>query len=179
MNVNGNRRFVGLASSPVRWFAALLSGVALLASAASALAAHPKKGARFTGIVIGPEINGFKPPVKFKVSANGRTLTGFTYSTLGCFSAGGFRPGIDYYTEPSALIEVGALKVSRSGSFSKKGIVSVHKGPGGSTTTTSTISGSFTSPTAVTGTITFAQKLSPGGAACNTSSYPIEFTAKA
>ncbi len=179
MNVNGNRRFVGLERRPGRCSALLMAGVALLATATSAVAAHPKRGARFTGIVIGPKINGFKPPVEFKVSANGRTLTGFTYSTLGCFSAGGFRPGIDYYTQPSSLIKVGTVKVSPSGHFSTKGIVSIYKGAGGSVTTTSTINGSFTSPTAVTGTITFAQKLSPGGARCSTSAYPIQFTAKA
>jgi hypothetical protein len=179
MNVNGNRRFVRLGSGPGRWIAVLLSGVALLAAGASALAAHPKKGAHFTGFVVGPKINGFKPPVKFKVSANGKTLSGFTYSTLGCFGAGGFRPGVDYYTKSSALIKVGTVKVSPSGRFSRKGVVSVYRGPGGSATTTSTISGSFTSPRAVSGTITFAQKLSPGGATCNTSSFPIRFTAKA
>lgn len=179
MEGNGYRRVVGLGSSSGRWIAALLAGAALLVFVTSAIAAHPKKGARFVGIVIGPEINGFKPPVKFKVSADSKTLTGFSYSTLGCFGAGGFRPGVDYYTKPSALIKVGTVKVSRSGNFSVKGVVSVYKGPGGSTTTTSAISGSFTSSTVVQGTITFAQKLSPGGGTCNTSSFPLHFTAKA
>ena len=181
MDGNGTGRLVGLGSGrrgSVR-IGALLAAVALLAFAASALAAHPKKGARFVGIVIGPKINGFKPPVRFKVSTDGKTLTGFTYSTLGCFGAGGFQPGVDYYTKPSALINVGTVKVSPSGKFSVKGVASVYKGPGGSATTTSTISGSFTSPTAVTGTITFAQKLSPGGGTCNTSSFPVQFSAKA
>lgn len=179
MDGSGKRRAVGLKGGTGRWIAALLAGIALLVLTASAIAAHPKQGVRFVGIVIGPEVNGFKPPVEFKVAANGKTLKGFTYSTLGCFGAGGFRPGVDYYTEPSALIKVGTVRVSRSGSFSAKGAVSVYKGPGGSTTTTSVISGSFTSPTAVQGTITFTQKLSPGGGTCNTSSFPAHFTAKA
>lgn len=160
----------------MRSLAVLLVAAVALAGAASALAAHPKKNARFTGIVIGPEINGFKPPVTFRVSANGKTLTAFTYSTLGCFSEGGFRPGVDYYTKPEALVKLGNLKVSSAGNFKASSVVSVYKGVGGSTTTTSTVNGSFTSPTAVTGSLTFTEKLSRGGAKCN--STPLDFTAK-
>jgi hypothetical protein len=177
MHGNGQRHFFGGASRG--WLAALLAGAVALVGAASAMAAHPKRNARFTGIVIGPEINGFKPPVAFKVSPNGKTLMGFTYSTLGCFSEGGFRPGVDYYTQPDALMKLGKLKVSRAGTFSMGGLVSIYKGGGGSVTTTSRVTGSFTSPTSVTGTLTFSQKLSPGGAKCTTTGTPIEFTAKA
>lgn len=174
MSQNTRKRFPELGGGSRRWIAPLLGGIAVLAIAASAMAAHPKKGASFTGIVVGPEINGFKPPVKFKVSADGKTLTGFTYSTLGCFSAGGFRPGVDYYTKPGALIKIGVVKVSPAGRFSVSHVVSVYKGPGGSTTTTSTITGGFTSPTAVSGTVTFTQKLSPGGAKCSSTPLPVE-----
>jgi hypothetical protein len=177
MHGNGQRRFFGLAGGSRRWLAVLLVAVVALATAAAALAAHPKKNARFTGIVIGPEINGFKPPVTFRVSANGKTLMGFTYSALGCFGEGGFRPGVDYYTKPEALKKLGNLKVSSAGNFKASGVVVVYKGIGGSVTTTSTVYGSFTSPTAVTGSVTFSQKLSQGGAKCSSS--PFDFTAKA
>ena len=75
---------------------------ALLAGAASALAAHPKKGARFSGSFSFTGINGFKAPVAFGVSKSGTSLTGFHYSTLGCFGSGGFQKGVDYYTKPGA-----------------------------------------------------------------------------
>jgi hypothetical protein len=179
MDTNGQRQFFGPVRGSRGWVAALVVGILALVTAASAIAAHPKKNARFTGIVIGPEINGFKPPVAFKVSSNGKTLMGFTYSTLGCFSEGGFRPGVDYYTQPSALMRLGKLKVSRAGTFSKGGVVSIFKGGGGSVTTTSRVTGSFTSRTTVSGTLTFSQKISPGGAICTTAGTPIEFTAKA
>jgi hypothetical protein len=176
MHGTDRKRFFGLRGASMRWIAVLLVGAVALVGAASALAAHPKRNARFTGIVIGPEVNGFKPPVTFKVSANGKTLTAFTYSTLGCFGEGGFQPGVDYYTRPDAFVKLGTVKVSRTGNFTVKGEVSVYKGVGGSTTTTSTVNGSFTSPTAVTGSLVFTQKLSPGGAKC--SSTPLDFTAK-
>jgi hypothetical protein len=179
MDTNDQRKLFEPVRGFRRWVAALVVGILALVTAASAMAAHPKKNARFTGIVIGPEINGFKPPVTFKVSSNGKILNGFTYSTLGCFSEGGFRPGVDYYTQPSALMKLGKLEVSRAGTFSKGGVVSIFKGVGGSVTTTSRVTGSFTSPTSVTGTLTFSQKLSPGGAKCTTTGTPIEFTAKA
>src|SRR5205807_9296045 len=100
--------------------AALACAVALslaLALGASALAAHPKRGAHFHGSFAFVGVNGFKAPVSFTVSASGRTLTHFTYSTLGCFGSGGFRPGVDYYTKPSAIIRVGTVKVSSAGHF--------------------------------------------------------------
>src|SRR5207248_9306704 len=95
---------------------ALICAVALTLSA-SALAAHPKKGAHFRGSFAFVGVNGFKPPVSFSVSKNGKALTGFTYGTLGCFGGGGFQKGVDYYTKPSATIKVGIVKVSSTGRF--------------------------------------------------------------
>jgi hypothetical protein len=137
---------------------AVLVGAAVLTSAAAAMAAHPKKGSHFTGVTSESPVNGFKAPVTFVVSGNGKTLTQFAYSTFGCFGAGGFQPGIDYYTQPSAIIKVGKVTVSGSGHLSEAGAAFVHSSFGVTTTTTTKVSGSFTSAKAANGTITFTQK---------------------
>jgi hypothetical protein len=149
---------------------------ALLAAAASALAAHPKKGVRFSGSFSFTGINGFKAPVAFGVSKSGTSLTGFHYSTLGCFGSGGFQKGVDYYTKPGAIIKVGAVKVSGSGRFSVKGVVFKYTALGFTTTTTTTLSGSFSKPKLASGTLSFTQTLGSGGT-CN--SLVLSFTAKA
>jgi hypothetical protein len=141
-----------------RGIAALLLGVAVLATAAAAMAAHPKKGSHFAGATSASPVNGFKAPVTFGVSPNGKTLTKFAYSTFGCFGAGGFRPGIDYYTQPGAIVKVGTVTVSGSGHFSVTGAVFVLSSHGVKTTTTTKVTGSFTSSTAASGTIVFTQK---------------------
>jgi hypothetical protein len=150
---------------------------ALLAAAASALAAHPKKGAHFSGSFSFTGINGFKAPVAFGVSKNGTSLTGFQYSTLGCFGAGGFKPGVDYYTRPSAIIKVGTVKVSASGRFSASGVPSSYTAFGVTTNTTTTLSGKFTKSTAASGTIRFTQKLS-GKVTGSCSSLALAFNAR-
>jgi len=154
--------------------AALAAGAA--AGAATALAAHPKKGAHFSGSFSFPGINGFKAPVSFTVSKTAKTLTGLQYSTLGCFGSGGFQKGVDYYTKPGNIIKVGTVKVSGSGHFSASGVVSKFTIAGFTTTTTTKLSGSFTSAKAASGTITFVQKLS-SGASCV--SFALRFKAKA
>lgn len=141
-----------------RGIVALLVAVAVLTSAAAAIAAHPKKGSHFAGTTSASAVNGFKAPVTFAISSTGKTLTKFAYSTFGCFGAGGFRPGIDYYTQPGAIINVGKVTVSRSGHFSVTGAVSVYSSHGVTTTTTTKVSGSFTSSRAAHGTIAFTQK---------------------
>jgi hypothetical protein len=142
-----------------RLLVAVLVGALALTLVAVALAARPKKGARFSGFVaVTQGINGFKPPVKFTVSANGKSLTGFQYSTLGCFGAGGFRPGVDYYTQPDAIIKVGTVKVSGAGAFSTSGAVFTRSAHGITVKTTAAVRGTFTSPTEASGTITYSQK---------------------
>ena len=137
----------------------LLSGTQHRVATAVAIAAHPKKGAHFAGTTSLNAINGFKAPVSFTVSSNGTALTKFTYSTLGCFGAGGFRPGVNPYTQPGAIIKVGSVTVLASGHFSRTGAVAVYPSPFGVTTKTTTkVSGSFTSPKAARGTVTFTQK---------------------
>jgi hypothetical protein len=152
--------------------------LALLAGAASALAAHPKKSAHFSGSFGFAGVNGFKPPVSFNVSKDGKTLTGFTYSTLGCFGAGGFQKGVNYYTKPEAIINVGTVKVSSSGHFSASGVVWKYSNKFGVTTATTTLSGSFSKARAASGTVRFAQKLS-GKTTGACESQALSFSAKA
>jgi hypothetical protein len=170
-------RSITLSRASLRGVAALVVAIALLAAAATAIAAHPKKGARFAGSIAGTGINGFKPPVTFTVSSSATTLTRFTFSTLGCFGSGGFRPGVDYYTQPSALIKVGTVKVSKSGHFSLAGAVVSYSGFGVTTTTTTSVSGSFTTPRTAIGTVSFTQKLS-GKDTGSCGPAKLQFTAK-
>ncbi len=142
-----------------RSLAAFLAGAMLLTGAAVAAAANPKNGAHFAGTAAPGEVNGFKPPVTFTVAANGKTLMKFDYSTFGCFGAGGFRPGIDYYTQPNAIIKVGNVNVLASGHFSVTGAKFSYTAFGDTTTTTSKVSGSFSSSGAASGTIVFSQKI--------------------
>jgi hypothetical protein len=155
----------------------VLACAALLPGAAAAIAAHPKKRAHFSGSFTFTGINGFKAPVTFNVSKDGRTLTGFVYSTLGCFGSGGFQKGVDYYTKPYAIIHVGTVKVSSSGRFSAAGVVSRFTIAGQTTTTTTTLSGSFSSAKSASGHVSFSQTFSPGGGSCHSGA--LSFNAKA
>jgi hypothetical protein len=156
----------------------VLACAAALSFAAPVLAAHPKRSARFHGAFTKVGINGFKVPVSFAVSVNGRALVSFTYSTLGCFGAGGFRPGVDYYSKPSAIIRVGTVRVSSAGRFSASGVKSTYKAFGVTTTTTTTLSGKFTSARAATGSIRISQTLT-GATRGTCSSIASKFTARA
>jgi hypothetical protein len=135
----------------------LLTTLAALGAVAVAVAAKPKPGAHFVGKVASGKVNGFSAPVTFTVSQNGRLLTSFRYSSFGCFGAGGFRPGIDYYTQPGAIIKVGVVKSSASGHFSATGAVSSYTVAGSTTKTTSSVVGSFTTSRAAKGVITISQ----------------------
>ncbi|HEV7162610.1 MAG TPA: hypothetical protein VGN25_05080 [Solirubrobacteraceae bacterium] len=143
-----------------RLLPAAIVAIAGLSTVATALAAHPHAGARFSGFTSASPINGFKAPVTFTVASNGSTLQNFKYSSFGCFGAGGFRPGIDYYTQPNNITKVGTVKLSKSGSFSVSGVVSTVSSFGDTTKTTSAVSGRFTSAGAATGTVSFSQKIS-------------------
>jgi hypothetical protein len=137
-------------------FAAMLG--LLLATAlavGTALAAKPKHGAHFTGSTSANPVEGFRAPVKFTVSADGRSLSNFTFGSFGCFGAGGFRPGVNPYTGHS-LVDAGKVKVAASGHFSQKATTS-YTVQGQTTTTTILVAGSFSTPKKAGGTITFSQ----------------------
>jgi hypothetical protein len=158
----------------------LIVAVALagLTMAASAIAAHPKAGSRYAGSTSASPLNGFLAPVTFTVARNGKSLLNFKYSSFGCFGAGGFRPGVDYYTQPGSVIKVGTVKLSKSGSFSVSGAVSDYSGFGDKTATTSKVAGRFTSARLATGTITFSQKVT-GKFVSSCGPGVLQFTAKA
>jgi hypothetical protein len=145
----------------VRGAFAVIGSVVLacaLVLAAGALAAKPKKSAHFTGTTSADPVEGFKAPVKFTVAPTSKGLYNFTFGTFGCFGAGGFRPGVNPYTGHS-LINAGKLEVPPSGKFSDKAI-SAYTVSGTTTTTTITVSGKFSTPKRVSGTISFSQVVS-------------------
>jgi hypothetical protein len=162
---------------------ALLAATLTLGLAASALAAHPESGRRYRGTQtnVNP-IESFSAPVSFKVSSTGKQLLHFSYGTIGCFGAGGFKPGVNPYTK-SALIAVGPITVTGSGHFSiANSKMTYHYPTGGYTQVTkTTISGRFTTRKTATGTITFSQTLTPpsgSGSSCRVT-VPRTFTATA
>jgi hypothetical protein len=136
--------------------ASLLAGGLLIG--ASALAATPKKGARFAGVLSTPPVAGFHAPVTFRVSPNGKLLENFTYGSFGCFGAGGFAPGKNPYTSHS-LVNVGAIKVAANGHFSQTKAAG-YTVSGQTTTYSVIVSGRFTKHTSATGTIVFTETVS-------------------
>jgi hypothetical protein len=130
-----------------------------LTLAAAALAAKPKRGARFSGHTASQPVVGFFAPVKFTVAHDGASLTGFSFGSFGCQGAGGFRPGVNPYTGNS-ILRVGKVKVAASGRFSVSGAKSSSRSAGTLAVTTISVSGRFTKAKAATGTITFTQKYS-------------------
>lgn len=147
---------------------AALAALIILAVAAVALAASPKKGAKFKGTLsssAGPLKYGkYSDPVTFKVSSSGTKLLSFTWGTLGCFGSGGPVTSNPYLSKYASQ-HFGAISVSASGSFSAPAKKSTYKVSGGSgsskytsiTTTTSSLTGRFTRPKVASGTITFSQ----------------------
>ncbi|HEX4467765.1 MAG TPA: hypothetical protein VH025_11310 [Solirubrobacteraceae bacterium] len=173
MQVNRNANAL-----PVPFVLALLLAVASLVMAAQALAASPKKGAHFKGATSSALVNNFPAPVTFTVSSDGKKLTGFKYSSFGCFGAGGFRAGIDYYTMPFAVMKVGTVKVSKGGHFSVSGASSTYEAHGQKTVTTSKVTGHFSKAKVASGAITFSQKVT-GSFNSNCGPGTVTFTAAA
>jgi len=145
--------------------------------AAAALAAKPKRNARFEGHTSAPPVEGFRAPVKFTVAPDGKSLHSFTFGSLGCFGAGGFRPGVTPYTR-NALIDAGKLEVPASGKFSDEA-QSGSTVVGQTTTTEMTISGKFATAKGVAGTITFTQTVKGGGVNSKCGPEKISFSANA
>jgi hypothetical protein len=129
----------------------VLAAALSLLLAVSALAAHPKAGKTYAGFTSELPFHGFKAPVSFKVSSNGKQLLGFKWATTGCAGRGG--PG-NAFTVPSNIYKVGTIKVSASGTFSVKNL----KWTRAPMVTTSSVSGRFKTAKTATGTISIAQK---------------------
>jgi len=154
----------------------MIAAVSLLASAllgASALAASPKNGARFSGRLSTAPVEGFHAPVRFKVSSNGKLLDNFTFGSFGCFGAGGFRPGVNPYTGNS-LINAGAIKVTPNGTFSQTKLAGYTVG-GQQTSFSVTVKGRFPKHTSAAGTVMFTEQVSGSAAKCT--SPALKFTA--
>jgi hypothetical protein len=139
-----------------------------VAVTATALAASPKKSAKFKGTLSyhGTQITvgNFSAPVSFKVSSSGKKVLSFKYGDLGCFGYGGLGTK-NPFTLPGVTKRFGAMSVSSSGRFSAPATKSTHKASGGTgknkfttaITTTSSLTGRFASAKKATGTITFSQ----------------------
>jgi hypothetical protein len=168
---------------------AALAALIVLAVAAVALAASPKKGAKFKGTLsnsAGPLKYGkYSDPMSFKVSSSGTKLLSFKWGTLGCFGSGGPVTSNPYLSKYAAH-HFGAISVSASGSFSAPATKSTYKVSGGSgkskytsiTTTTSSLTGQFTSSKRASGTITFSQKDVYNGRSSSCGPATLTFTAK-
>lgn len=144
---------------------AALAAALGLALAVGALAALPTPGKTFTGFTSVPPYRGFKAAVSFKVSTSGRQLLGFKWAAGGCIGMGG--PG-NAYADPYNNYLVGTIPVSATGTFSVKNVPSITRGHGAPIkTTTSTVSGRFTTAKTATGTINYTQKDSEGAGPCS------------
>lgn len=121
---------------------------------AGALAAHPKAGRSFAGFTSGPAYNGFKPPISFKVSSDGKRLLGFKFSAGDCGGMGG--PG-NPWANPEFVRKIGTIKVTSKGSFSIRNVKTKVAVRGSNPPVTkysdSTVSGRFTTTKKATGTI--------------------------
>jgi hypothetical protein len=135
-------------------FAAALS----LLLAVSALAARPKAGRTYRGFTSAGASNGFKAPVSFKVSSDGKRLLGFVWYGFGCMGGGG--PGNPYTGTGYTYHRIGTISVSAGGMFSVKNAKWTFRAPpsqGGMLVTISTIAGRFTNAKTAIGTIRFTQ----------------------
>jgi hypothetical protein len=142
---------------------AALGAAVSLAFAVAALAAQPTAGKTYTGFTSVQPYNGYRAAVSFKVSSNGKQLLGFWWEEGGCIGMGG--PG-NAYADPYNTYHVGTIPVSATGTFSVANVkwTSSHHSP--AKTTTSTISGRFTTAKTATGTIHYTQTDSDGAGPC-------------
>jgi hypothetical protein len=132
-----------------------LAVMTTLAIAATAGASLPTKGS-FAGTTSLRPINGFADIVTFKAASTGKALTRFQFGTLGCFGVGAFPVGVDPYGDPSAVATIKSVPISASGTFL---LTTQTPLPGATgTVTTTTVQGTFSSPTKVSGTISVSQK---------------------
>ncbi|MGZ6575863.1 MAG: hypothetical protein ACXVHJ_33240 [Solirubrobacteraceae bacterium] len=151
------------------WIAALAAALSLLL-AVSALAAHPKAGKTYKGFTSTQRFNGFRAPVSFKVSSDGKRLLGFVWYGFGCMGAGG--TGNPFTGTGYTYHKIGTIKVSAKGTFSIKNAKwTFHMQPPqhGVLVTFSTIDGRFKNAKTATGQIRFTQTLQ--GNTCHSSDH--------
>jgi hypothetical protein len=153
----------------------------VLTLSVAALAASPKAGKKYAGFTAEPKVVGFGAPVGFTVSANGAKLLKFQYGSLGCFGAGGFRPGVNPFRQFGGIKRLGTVTVSMNGHFSIANAKSTYKSAKFkfSIVTTSQVTGQFVTSKRATGTIKFTQADHQGSKTTNCGPASTTFTASA
>jgi hypothetical protein len=129
----------------------------MLGLAATALAALPTSNGQYTGSTSAAKIGGFAAPVGFTASPNRRQVLDFNYGTFACFTT--YTKGTNPYST-GTLVVVRAIRVSASGHFAIAGAkdsISYNTAGHPTITTTTKLSGKFTSRTRAAGTITFTR----------------------
>jgi hypothetical protein len=156
----------------MRKLAITLAALSTLAVAAVAGAALPTHGA-FAGTTSLRPINGFSDIVTFNAALTGKTLKKFQFGTLGCFGTGAFPVGTDPYGQPEALATIKSITIGTNGTFT---VTSKQMLPGApnNTMTTAVVTGTFTTPTKLSGTIQISQ--SSNGDVCGPTK--MKFTAQ-
>lgn len=151
-----------MSRSICRWssIAALVAAIGL-ASVPGALAAHPRSGKAYTGFTA-ESANGYRAPVSFRVSGNGRQLSRFTWAGAGC--AGMFGgPGYPWSSR-WVIYKVGTIRVAPSGSFRLVGSRWTVPDKAQSLytkTIISTVTGRFRSRDIAAGTISYTEQINP------------------
>jgi hypothetical protein len=131
-----------------------------LAGAAVSSGAVPRAGVRFTGTTSAKEVNGFGDSITFLTGA--KSLKSLSFGTLGCFGYGSFPVGVDAYAISLAQLRASVLFTAK-GTFDAKNLQPSWNGGDPGTKLFVNLTGAFTSPTAISGTITYSEKTSNGG----------------
>ncbi len=131
---------------------------ALLPAAAAASATHPQSG-RFSGLIAGRPVNGFRDTVTFVVRP--RSLVDFTFGTLGCFGYGNFPVGEDPFATSLAILR--SVPLAANGTFGITSALARYNGGDPALKLYVTVSGRFTSRTSGSGTIWVSEIAGNGG----------------
>jgi hypothetical protein len=135
-----------------------------LALSAAAFAALPEADGQYAGSTSAAKIGGFAAPVAFVASANRRHLLGFTYGTFACFRT--YARGTSPYST-GTLAVARTIPVSAGGHFAiahSRDSVIYNTAGHPTITTTTKLSGKFTSATRASGTISFTRTYKPSHA---------------
>jgi hypothetical protein len=131
-----------------------------LVAVATATAALPRAGARYTGPTNSKVVNGFGNTVTFLAGA--KTLRRFSFGTLGCFGYGTFPVGVDPYSTSLAQLPK-EVPVTATGAFAVKSVLADWNGGDSGMKLKVTLSGTFSSSTAAKGTIWISESNGNGG----------------
>jgi hypothetical protein len=144
----------------VRKLIIALALTTMLATVAAAMAALPRAGARYTGPTNSKVLNGFGNTVTFL--AGSRSLRRFSFGTLGCFGYGTFPVGVDPYSTSLAQLTK-LIPVTAKGTFTIPSTAASWSGGDASTHLKVSVTGTFSSSTAASGTIWVSETGANGG----------------